>query len=39
MKRIAAAAAALGIALSPFSQAQTYPTKTVSLGSDAMIAD
>jgi tripartite-type tricarboxylate transporter receptor subunit TctC len=31
MKRIAAAAAALGIALSPFAQAQTYPTKTVSL--------
>jgi tripartite-type tricarboxylate transporter receptor subunit TctC len=39
MKRIAAAAAALGLALSPFAQAQTdstgsrqaYPTKTVSL--------
>ena len=31
MKRIAAAAAALGLALSPLSQAQTYPTKTVSL--------
>ena len=31
MKRIAAAAAALGLALSPFAQAQTYPTRTVSL--------
>src|SRR4051794_29664163 len=31
MNRIAAALAALGIALSPFAQAQTYPTKTVSL--------
>jgi len=31
MNRIAAAAAALGIALSPFAQGQTYPTKTVSL--------
>jgi tripartite-type tricarboxylate transporter receptor subunit TctC len=31
MKRIAAAAAALSIVLSPLAQAQTYPTKTVSL--------
>ena len=31
MKSIAAAAAALGIALSPFAQAQSYPTRTVSL--------
>ena len=31
MKWTAAAAAALAIALSPFAQAQTYPTKTVTL--------
>ena len=31
MKIIAAAAAALGLALSPLAQAQTYPTKTVLL--------
>ena len=31
MKCIGAAAAALGLALSLFAQAQTYPTKTVSL--------
>src|SRR4029079_4069684 len=31
MKCIAAAAAAVGLALLPFAQAQTYPTKTVSL--------
>ena len=31
MKLVAVAAAALAIALSPFAQAQTYPTKTVLL--------